>query len=154
MTEVAPRKITLGEYLLDPSARELRRGGEPVPLAPLPFRVLVYLVEHRDRVVTRAELIERFWDGKDVYDDTLNKAVGAIRKSLGDSAPSPRFVVTYYREGYRYVGPFEEVSEPEESATLEMETTRVVGIVVEHEKEGKPHSGTGLAVGALRRPAP
>jgi TolB-like protein/DNA-binding winged helix-turn-helix (wHTH) protein len=112
----------------------LRWKGEVVPLANLPFRVLVYLVEHRDRVVTREELIERFWDGKDVYDDTLRKAVGAIRKALGDSPTSPRFVETRHREGYRFVGPCEPVREIETPVALE--TTRAEEDLPSSDEEG------------------
>jgi TolB-like protein/DNA-binding winged helix-turn-helix (wHTH) protein len=134
MNELAPSRFALGEYTLDPAARELRRGDEQVPLARLPFRVLVYLVENRDRVVTRTELIDRFWDGKDVYDDTLHKCVGAIRKALGDSASRARFVETRHGEGYRYVGPFGGVA-LDERAEIEIETTRAVGVVIEHETD-------------------
>jgi TolB-like protein/DNA-binding winged helix-turn-helix (wHTH) protein/Tfp pilus assembly protein PilF len=132
MEELVPRPVALGEFTLDPAARELRRSGAPVPLARLPFRVLVYLVEHRDRVVTRDELLDRFWDGKDVYDDTLHKCIGAIRKALGDSAANPRYVETRYREGYRYVGP---VCEPDVGGppNVDVETTRAVEIVLERE---------------------
>ncbi|MCC6744705.1 MAG: winged helix-turn-helix domain-containing protein, partial [Acidobacteria bacterium] len=83
--------IALGEFSLEPSTRTLRRGGERVALTRRPFQVLVFLVEHADRVVTREELFEEFWDGHDVYDEALSKSIGAIRKAFGDSADSPRF---------------------------------------------------------------
>jgi TolB-like protein/DNA-binding winged helix-turn-helix (wHTH) protein/tetratricopeptide (TPR) repeat protein len=137
MKELAAPKFALGEFTLDPAARELRRGAEPVPLANLPFRVLVHLVEHRDRVVTRDELIERFWDGKDVYDDTLRKCMAAVRKALGDSAAAPHYVETRHREGYRYVGPCAEVTALDEPAALEVETTRAVGIIIERGREDR-----------------
>ena len=97
----------LGDYLLAPDKRLLCRAGRPVSITGKPFHVLVYLVEHRDRVVSRAELLDTFWDGKDVYDDTLRKSVAAIRKALQDRTESPRFIETHYGEGYRYIGPVE-----------------------------------------------
>jgi TolB-like protein/DNA-binding winged helix-turn-helix (wHTH) protein len=137
MKELAAPKFALGEFTLDPAARELRRGAEPVPLANLPSRGLPRLVEHRDRVVTRDELIERFWDGKDVYDDTLRKCMAAVRKALGDSAAAPHYVETRHREGYRYVGPCEAIAEVDEPAALEVETTRAVGIIIERGREDR-----------------
>ena len=110
MNQIASKKYALGDYTLDPAARRLSREDEPVRLAKLPFQVLLHLIENRDRVVTRAELLDRFWDGKDVYDDTLHKCIGAIRKALDDPSSGSRFVETRHREGYRYVGPFEDLS--------------------------------------------
>jgi DNA-binding winged helix-turn-helix (wHTH) protein len=108
----------LGEFLLEPGKRLLSLNGEPVRLSKLPFRILLYLIEHRDRVVTRRELLQEFWGGqgiyedplrKKVYEDTLRKSVGAVRKALGDgNGGRPRYVETCRGEGYRYVGPFRE----------------------------------------------
>ena len=55
-----------GDYRLDPSARELARGGVPATLSPKVFDVLAYLVEHRDRAVGRDELIAAVWGRADV----------------------------------------------------------------------------------------
>ncbi len=101
----------LGEFELDPNKRRLSRaGGKSVHLSHKPFRVLLYLVENRERIVTRQELLEQFWDGRDVYDITLTKCVGAIRKALGEDSEKPRFIVTRWAEGYRYIGPFTDLS--------------------------------------------
>src|SRR5690606_4047428 len=61
--------------------RHRRRGF--IHLARQPFRVLLYLVANRRRLVTRAELLDRFWDGRDVYEDALTRAVSSARKALG-----------------------------------------------------------------------
>ncbi len=99
---------SLGEFSLDVGQRKLSRAGASVHLTPLPFQVLVYLIKHRERLVTRGELLDKFWEGKDVYDDSLRKAVGAIRKALDDRQEHPRFIETRYGEGFRYVGPLTE----------------------------------------------
>ena len=75
----------LGEFELDPNKRLLKHeDGRVVHLSHLPFNVLLYLIDNRERIVTRRELLEEFWDGRDVYDITLTKCVGAIRKALSD----------------------------------------------------------------------
>ena len=69
-----PRKrYLLDDYWFAPDERLLSRSGKPIHLPKKPFEVLAYLVENRDRFVGRTELLDRFWDGKDVYDDALRK---------------------------------------------------------------------------------
>ena len=114
-------KYTLGDFQLEPDSRLLVHDGEPVHLARLPFQVLLYLIEHRDRVVTRDELLAQFWDGKDVYDDTLRKCVSAIRKALNDRGDQPRFIETRWAEGYRYIGPVQALANGETSTGAHIE---------------------------------
>ena len=68
------------------------------------FQILHYLIENRDRVVTRDELLNKFWDGHEVYDDALSKCVGALRRILDDKDRSPRFIETRRGTGYRFIG--------------------------------------------------
>jgi TolB-like protein/DNA-binding winged helix-turn-helix (wHTH) protein/cytochrome c-type biogenesis protein CcmH/NrfG len=106
----------LGELELDPNKRLLKReDGQAVHLSRLPFRVLIYFIENRERIVTRQELLDQFWEGRDVYDITLTKCVGAIRKALGEDSEKPRFIETRWAEGYRYIGPFEKMDRPADS---------------------------------------
>lgn len=126
------RRYDLGQYNLEPDKRLLRDGDESVHLANGPFQVLLYLIENRDRVVTRNELLDRFWDGKSVYDDSVRKCIGTIRKALNDRAETPRFIETHYAEGYRYIGPVEEqLIQP---YMVEFEKTRGVKIIIEEEE--------------------
>lgn len=102
------RIFLLGDFLLDVRQRRLSQNGQTIHLTNLPYQVLVYLIEHRDRLVTRDELLERFWEGRNVYSDALRKSVSAIRKALGDRQDNPRFIETRWAEGYRYIGPLTE----------------------------------------------
>jgi len=67
----ATKKYFLGEYELDPSTYTLLRGSTPAAVSRMRFEVLLYLVEERHRVVTRQEVIARFWDGHEVYEENL-----------------------------------------------------------------------------------
>ena len=98
----------LAEFVVDLRHQLLLQGDRRVDLTRKPFGILVYLVENRDRLVTRRELLDRFWDGKDVYDQTLTRALARIRSALGDSREVPRFIETRWASGYQYIGPFEE----------------------------------------------
>jgi TolB-like protein/DNA-binding winged helix-turn-helix (wHTH) protein/Flp pilus assembly protein TadD len=127
------KRFLLNGYRLEPDTRLLLHHGQAVHLPHRPFQVLLYLIEHRDRLVSRSELLELFWEGRDVYDITLTKCVGKIRKALNDQGDQPRFIETRYAEGYRYVGPLEERL-IEDGATVEIERTRGLKIVVEQEE--------------------
>ena len=137
------KRFVLGDYNLEPDKRLLYAGDDSVHLANGPFQVLLYLIENRDRVVTRNELLDRFWDGKDVYDDSVRKCIGAIRKALNDRAENPRFIETHYAGGYRYIGPVEE--QLVQPYIVEIEKTRGVRIVIEEEEIQEAVSGSAEA---------
>ena len=79
-----------------------------VHLANRPFQVLLHLVANRDRLVPRAELLEQFWDGRDVYEDALTRCMSTVRKALVDQGSPARYIETRWAEGYRFVGPCED----------------------------------------------
>jgi TolB-like protein/DNA-binding winged helix-turn-helix (wHTH) protein len=128
------KRYVLGDYWLEPGKQLLRRREEPVHLPKKPFQVLLHLIEHRDRFVNRAELLDLFWDGREVYDDALRKCVGTIRKALDDQSDTPRFVETRWGVGYRYIGPVEEQIIQDQAGIVEIEKTRGIRIVVEEEE--------------------
>jgi TolB-like protein/DNA-binding winged helix-turn-helix (wHTH) protein len=100
--------FVLGSATLDPGKQLLTIGARTVILQRKPYQVLLCLIENRHRMVYREELLERFWGGKEVYDQSLSKAVGSIRKALGEPEGS-EFIETRWGLGYRYVGPFQEL---------------------------------------------
>src|SRR5436190_10910065 len=106
------KTYSLGEFEFSALTLKLSRDGVPVHLPHKPFQVLLYLIEHRDRVVSRRELLEKFWEGHDVYDETLTKSIGTIRKAFSDTSEHARFIATLWAEGYRYVGPCTEQLPP------------------------------------------
>lgn len=83
--------------------RELHRSGIVVHLEPQVFDVLVHLVRHRDRVVTKDELIRSIWDGRIVSDDALTSRVSAARRAIGDTGAEQRLIRTVPRRGFRFV---------------------------------------------------
>jgi DNA-binding winged helix-turn-helix (wHTH) protein len=103
--------VRFGLFELDLRTGELRKRGVRVALQEQPFQVLARLVARPDELVTREELRAALWpDAVFVdFDHGLNKAVGKIRRALGDLADSPRFVETLERRGYRFVAPVERV---------------------------------------------
>jgi TolB-like protein/DNA-binding winged helix-turn-helix (wHTH) protein len=97
-------QLGFGDYVLDGARRELRRGSEQIALEPQVFDVLLYLVQNRDRVVTKDDLIEAVWDGRIVSESTLASRITAARRAVGDSGERQALIKTYARKGFRFVG--------------------------------------------------
>jgi TolB-like protein/DNA-binding winged helix-turn-helix (wHTH) protein/Flp pilus assembly protein TadD len=90
-------------FELDPAAGELRAGDGLVPLEPQVFALLVLLVENRERLVSKDEIVERVWDGRPVSDSAISSRVKAARQALGDDGATQRFIRTLHRRGFRFV---------------------------------------------------
>lgn len=118
--------FAFGAHKLDPLSRMLFRDGEEVRIAQRPFDILLELIENRDRVITRAELLDRFWDGREVYDDALRKCIGSIRKALGDTGRPSRIIETRYGGGYRFIADVETISADSNDDTAKAETLKAV----------------------------
>jgi DNA-binding winged helix-turn-helix (wHTH) protein/predicted ATPase/class 3 adenylate cyclase len=97
-----------GEYILDTHRRELRRAGVPVKLEPKAYQILTYLVQHRSRLVTKAELLDQVWPDVYVADTAVARCLTAIRQAVGDSGATQRVIQTRHRQGYRFVAPVSE----------------------------------------------
>src|SRR5919109_254328 len=94
-----------GDYLFDTERYELQRAGVLVPLRPKECDVLAYLLAHRDRVVSKDELLEQVWPGQFVGDATLHVRMLAVRKAIGDDGTTVRLLRTIRGRGYRFVAP-------------------------------------------------
>ena len=91
-------------YALDTDRRELKRGTERVALEPQVFDLLVFLIENRDRVVSKDDLIASVWQGRIISESTLTSRVNAARKAIGDSGEQQSLIRTIARKGFRFVG--------------------------------------------------
>ena len=91
-------------FTLDHDTRQLLSNGDEVHVSPKAFDLLALLVTNRARAVSKAELQERLWPSTFVQETNLATLAAEIRRALGDSAASPRFVRTVYGFGYRFVG--------------------------------------------------
>jgi DNA-binding winged helix-turn-helix (wHTH) protein len=95
-------------FALDAGRRELRREGVEVKLEPQVFDVLLHLLRHRDRVVSKDELFHAIWKGRAVTDSALTSRINAIRQAVGDDGRTQRVIRTIPRHGFRFVAGVEE----------------------------------------------
>src|SRR5215831_19590806 len=100
-----------GPFRLDPANACLWYGVEAVVLPPKAFDVLHYLVTHPDRLVTKDELLDAVWPETAVTDAVVRNAIGILRKVLGDTAQTPRYIATVPRRGYRFLAQVAEHTE-------------------------------------------
>ena len=91
------------DFSLDPEAFELAHGPDKVAVEPQAFSLLQFLIENRDRVVSKDELIETVWDGRIVSDAALNSCVNAARRAVGDDGKVQAIIKTFPRRGFRFV---------------------------------------------------
>jgi TolB-like protein len=96
--------LSFGDYEIDIERRELRRAMAPVHVEPQVFDLLVYLVQNRDRVVSKDDLIASVWGGRIVSDSTLTSRINAARNAIGDSGEDKMLIRTIARRGFRFVG--------------------------------------------------
>lgn len=92
-----------GDCVLDRRQRALRRDGQAVTVEPQVFDLLLLLIDHRERVVGRDELIDVVWGGRIVSDATVDSRVSAARRAIGDSGSAQSMIRTLPRRGFRFV---------------------------------------------------
>jgi TolB-like protein len=102
-----------GDFALDTDRRELHRGPDPVTMAPQVFDLLEYLIENRNRVVSKEDLIAAVWNGRIVSDSALSTRINAVRCAIDDTGEDQRLVRTLPRKGVRFVGVVHEAQRPE-----------------------------------------
>ncbi len=97
-------------HVLDADLRELSRAGEPIAVEPQVFDLLIFLVENRDRIVTKDDLMEKIWEGRIVSESTLTSRINAARKAVADSGRDQGMIRTIARKGFRFVGDVREIT--------------------------------------------
>ena len=97
------------DFLADPETWRLTRGGQEIHLEPVVLELLIYLIAHRERLVTRQELMDTVWGDTVISESALTKAVARLREALDDDPATPRYLETVRTKGYRFVADVEEI---------------------------------------------
>src|SRR5215831_12335703 len=117
-----------GPFVLDPSRRVLLRDGAPMPLQPKAFDMLLRLVERRDAVLTKEELLSELWPDTFVDEANLSQNIYVLRKALGQDG-GEAYIQTVPKRGYRFIADVCERSETAVPAQLDREDTKRVDLV-------------------------
>ena len=113
MMERAAVQFLFEDYVLDLDRRELTRGSKAIAIGPQVFDLLVYLVQNREHVVSKDNLLDAVWGGRIVSESTLTSHINAVRKAIGDNGEEQRLVRTIARKGFRFVGEVREADAPD-----------------------------------------
>ena len=105
-------------FTLDTDDYSLTRNGINHAIEPQVFDLLIYLIENRNRVVTREELLERLWHGRIVSDSAINARLKEARKAVGDTGKQQRVIKTIHRRGYQFIADVSEMSGDEQEHKL------------------------------------
>src|SRR5581483_3934798 len=97
-----------GDIEVDSSQACLKKSGTEQYIRQQSFHLLLYLLENRQRLISKEELIENFWQDTAVTDNALVQCIADIRKALGDDSRNPRFIKTIPKVGYRFIGTLEQ----------------------------------------------
>ncbi len=109
-----------GHYLIDEQQcriTKLREDDQATRLENRTMKVLVYLLERRNQVVSKAELLEHVWGKTAISDNAVAIVIGELRKAFGDDKNNPQYIETIPKSGYRLVCPIEEVTTMSEGNT-------------------------------------
>ena len=110
MREESRPSYEFGPYSVDAGRRLLLRHGEPVALAPKVFETLLTLIENRERVLGKDELLEKVWGDTSVEEGGLTRNVSILRKTLGEKPDDHQYIVTVPARGYRFVADVRETT--------------------------------------------
>jgi len=110
------------EFELEPGARELRNESGPVHMEPQVFDVLMHLAEHRDRVVSKNELLDAVWGHRFVTESALTSRIRSARRAVGDTGERQAVIKTSHGVGYRFVADVE-VVDGQEPGPVQVDNT-------------------------------
>jgi Tol biopolymer transport system component/DNA-binding winged helix-turn-helix (wHTH) protein len=105
------RGYAFGPFVVDPVKRTLWRDGRPVPITSKTFDVLVVLLEHRDHIVSKDDLLTRVWPNTAVNENNLARQISSLRRALGERPDLHDFVVTVPGHGYRFVAAVQDLQD-------------------------------------------
>src|SRR5215216_5510820 len=132
----AEMQFFFGDCLLDLERRELTLGAKAIAVGPQVFDLLAYLVQNRERVVSKDALLNAVWAGRIVSESTLASHINAVRRAIGDSGEEQHLIRTVPRKGFRFVGEVREAQPSDGPRSL----------------TPKPDTGAGMPAPALPLP--
>jgi DNA-binding winged helix-turn-helix (wHTH) protein/TolB-like protein/tetratricopeptide (TPR) repeat protein len=130
MTEEGLGVFEFDDIRIEPRNFTVLKGGSALLLEPKTFLLLVFLIENRDRLIEKREILDVIWKDTAVTENALTREVGKLRKALGDDPRSPKYIQTVHTRGYRFIAPVHVVDlSPEEPQPVEDQRERAISNV-------------------------
>ena len=143
------------DYVFDTGRRELWRGGTAVAVEPQVFDLIAYLIENRERVVSKEDLRAGVWEGRIVSESTMSSSINAARTAIGDSGEDQRLIRTLPRKGFRFVGPVQEEGSAAPDGAAGVPAAEPVPVPSEqHDRTLQPSASEPAPVARRQRPPP
>jgi DNA-binding winged helix-turn-helix (wHTH) protein/tetratricopeptide (TPR) repeat protein len=98
------------DFILNTDRVELTKGGCEIAVEPQVFDLLHILIQNRDRVLSKDELIELIWEGRIISDAAISSCVKMLRKALDDDGKQQRIIRTVHGRGFRFVAAVDEIA--------------------------------------------
>jgi DNA-binding winged helix-turn-helix (wHTH) protein len=115
----AGSQFVFGDFHMDVARYRLSRGQREVPLPPKAWDVLYCLIKRPSLLITKEALHDEIWPDIAISDDTLTKRIGELRRALGDTRRTPRFIETVHGRGFRFVADVREVSDERQEHSVD-----------------------------------
>ena len=103
MTTELSKVLSFDDVKVEPRTCEVFKGGTVVQLEPKVFRLLVFLIENRDRLVEKEEILDILWKDVNVTENALASAIAKLRRTLGDDSKTAKYIQTVHTRGYRFI---------------------------------------------------
>lgn len=103
MTNEASRVFFFDDAEVEPRTGQVFKAGAVVQLEPKAFKLLVFLIENRDRLVEKHEILDAVWKDINVTENVLASAIAKLRRTLGDNSKTAKYIQTFHTRGYRFV---------------------------------------------------
>ena len=103
-------RYQLNEFEIDTDLFQIVKNGQVISVEPKVFDLIVYLIDHRNIVVSRDELFEKVWFGREVSDTSLSNHIKSARKILGDNGDLQLVIKTLRGRGYQFIADVSEIS--------------------------------------------
>jgi len=124
MSRQVKQLYEFGAFCLDPAEHTLLRDGQPIPLRPKVYDLLVVLVENRGHLVDKEQLMSSVWAEEFVEEGNINKNISMLRQALGESGGGTKFIETVPKRGYRFVAEVREVNDNRQAELLTQAAAR------------------------------
>src|SRR5579863_10738216 len=107
MTTEASTVFSFDDVKVEPRTGEVLKAGAAVALEPKAFKLLVFLIENKDRLVEKEEILDVLWKDINVTENALASAIAKLRRTLGDDSKTAKYIQTVHTRGYRFIANIE-----------------------------------------------